>query len=63
MKRKFNTYAFQNSMRNLKAICRQLVIPICIFQGIRTLIFPTILDVFLLIILITAAFSLHFEWI
>ncbi|GIN55935.1 hypothetical protein [Lederbergia ruris] len=63
MKRRFNTYAFQNSMRNFKAVCRQLVVPICIFQGIRTLIFPTILDVFLFIILIALAFSLHFEWI
>ncbi|MCJ7839893.1 hypothetical protein MUB24_02980 [Lederbergia sp. NSJ-179] len=63
MKRRFNTYAFQNSMRNFKGMCRQLIVPICLFQGLRTLIFPTILDVFLLIILIVAAFSLHFEWI
>ncbi|WP_062104549.1 hypothetical protein [Bacillus niameyensis] len=63
MKRKFNQHTFQNWKRNFKGVCKQLIIPFCIFQAIRTFIFPTTIDVLLLAIFIAIALGFHYEWI
>ncbi|CAM3935802.1 hypothetical protein [Lederbergia lenta] len=62
MSKRFNQYTFQSWKRNFKGVCRQLIIPFTIFQGIRTFIFPTVFDVLLLAIFIGLALSFHYEW-
>ncbi|WP_181349737.1 hypothetical protein [Thalassobacillus sp. CUG 92003] len=44
-------------------ILEKCSLPLAVFQLIRTLIFPTSLDVFLLGILIGIYVAFHFEWI
>ncbi|WP_167376469.1 hypothetical protein [Bacillus atrophaeus] len=41
----------------------QVIIPITVFQAIRTIIFPTTFDVLLLGILIFFACAFHLEWL
>ncbi|MBE6183844.1 hypothetical protein [Heyndrickxia ginsengihumi] len=62
MNKKFNKYTVQSWFRNIRGICRQLIIPFAIFQGIRTVLFPTTLDVLLLAIFILIALGFHYEW-
>lgn len=63
MNRKFNQTTFQSWIRNLKGVCRQLIVPFAIFQVIRTFLFPTTIDVLLLTIFVATALAFHFEWI
>ncbi|MBM7554609.1 hypothetical protein [Thalassobacillus pellis] len=44
-------------------ILEKATIPLMIFQLIRTLFFPTTLDVFLLGIFVGAFIAFHLEWI
>ncbi|MBM7701343.1 hypothetical protein [Metabacillus iocasae] len=64
MKRRFNvnSYQVQRWLKNAGAVCAQFIIPLTIFQGIRTLFFPTTFDVFLLAILALFAVSIYMEW-
>lgn len=62
MKKKFNQYTFQSWMKTIKGICKQLIIPFAIFQGIRTILIPTTFDVLLLAIFILIALAFYFEW-
>ncbi|MGG3450840.1 MULTISPECIES: hypothetical protein [Bacillaceae] len=50
-------------LRRCRRIACGIIIPFCCFQGIRTLIFPTTMDVILLALLILLAAALHLEWI
>nr|WP_233403585.1 hypothetical protein [Bacillus halotolerans] len=50
-------------VRQIRLVSAQVIIPITIFQGIRTIFFPTTFDVLLLAILILLACALHLEWI
>jgi hypothetical protein len=61
MKRKFNKYAMPSWVQNVKRVCGQFIIPICIFQGIRTILLPTTFDVLLLAILILIALGIFFD--
>lgn len=61
MKRKFNKYAMPIWVQNLKRVCGQFIIPICIFQGIRTIFLPTVLDVLLFTLLILLALAIYLE--
>ncbi|HLO10887.1 MAG TPA: hypothetical protein VK190_01390 [Pseudoneobacillus sp.] len=56
---RFNPYS--PWVRKLKLICSQLIVPFCIFQGLRTVFFPTVLDVLLLILFISIAVILFLE--
>nr|WP_090794123.1 hypothetical protein [Pelagirhabdus alkalitolerans] len=49
----------------LKCLCvlETCLLPICIFQLIRTLIFPTSLDVLLLFLLVSVYVSFYMKWI
>jgi hypothetical protein len=58
---RFNPYS--PWVRKLKLLASQFIIPFCIFQGIRTVFFPTVLDVLLLIIFISIAICLYLELI
>lgn len=62
-KRNFDKQTFQYYMHQFKQICKQLIVPFCIFQGIRTFLFPTTIDVLLLAIFIAVALGFHYEWI
>ncbi|WML45565.1 hypothetical protein [Neobacillus sp. PS3-40] len=61
MRRRFNKYSMPPWTRKIRIFCGQFIIPFCIFQGIRTVIFPTILDVFLLTIFTLTAIALFFD--
>lgn len=61
MKKRYNPYTLPRWAKTARAICVQLIVPFCVFQGIRTLFFPTTLDVFLLTIFILIALAIKFE--
>ncbi|MGM9926567.1 MAG: hypothetical protein ACI35P_01325 [Bacillus sp. (in: firmicutes)] len=61
MKKRFNPYNSPTWFNNIKMLCAPFIVPICIFQGIRTLFFPTIFDVLLLIVLIGLTVSIRFN--
>jgi len=62
MKKKLNQYTFQSWIKTCKGICKQLIIPFAIFQGIRTILIPTTFDVLLLALFILIALAFYFEW-
>ncbi|RHW40652.1 hypothetical protein D1B31_10670 [Neobacillus notoginsengisoli] len=61
MKRMFNIYKYPLWLRTIRGVVAQFSIPFCIFQGIRTIIFPTTFDVLFLAVLILIATALYFE--
>lgn len=61
--RKYNPYSMPPWLRQVRAVCAQFIIPICIFQGIRTIFLPTTFDVLILAICIVIAICFHLEWI
>ncbi|WP_243297441.1 hypothetical protein [Bacillus litorisediminis] len=63
MRRKYNPYTLPPWLRNFRSICQQLIVPFSIFQGIRTLFFPTTFDVLLLCIFVVTALAFYFDWI
>ncbi|WP_243386154.1 hypothetical protein [Bacillus kexueae] len=62
MKKRFNPYSLPPWIRNFRAVLEQFILPLTIFQGIRTLFFPTSFDVLLLAILILLTLAFYFEW-
>ncbi|CAN2249771.1 hypothetical protein MOC98_08310 [Bacillus spizizenii] len=63
MKKRFSSYSLPPWVRQIRLVSAQVIIPITIFQGIRTIFFPTTFDVLLLAILILLACALHLDWI
>ncbi|KOO46950.1 hypothetical protein [Priestia koreensis] len=65
MKRKFNFNSMQAQkwLKTIGAGCAQFIIPLTIFQAVRTLFFPSILDVFLLILFVLLSLAIYLEWI
>ncbi|MCZ0754774.1 hypothetical protein [Anoxybacillus sp. J5B_2022] len=61
--KRFNPYSWPPWLRQLRAICAQVIIPITVFQAIRTILLPTTFDVLLLAILVGLAVAFHLEWI
>jgi hypothetical protein len=61
MRRRYNKFSTPNWFQNLKRICGQFIIPICVFQGIRTILLPTIFDVLLFVILVLLAVAIYLE--
>lgn len=61
MKKRFNSYKFQKWTRNASAVCAQFIIPLTIFQAVRTLFFPTTFDVLLLTLLVILAAAIYLE--
>ncbi|MFE8696901.1 hypothetical protein ACFYKT_11205 [Cytobacillus sp. FJAT-53684] len=63
MKRRYNPYILPPWLRKIRGVCAQFIIPICVFQGIRTILFPFTLDVLLLTVLILLALAFHLDLI
>lgn len=63
MKRRFNPYTLPPWVRQIREIGIQIIIPLTIFQGIRTVFFPTSFDVLLLALLILLAAAFRYDWI
>nr|WP_081707521.1 hypothetical protein [Bacillus massiliigorillae] len=61
MKRRYSPYNMPPWLRNIRNVCNQFIIPICIFQAIRTFFFPTTFDVLLLVLLVCAAVSMRYN--
>ncbi|WP_160722013.1 hypothetical protein [Bacillus sp. USDA818B3_A] len=58
---KFHKYKYRPWFITSRRIAAQLIIPFSIFQFIRTLFLPTVLDVLLLMIFLVIAVSIYFE--
>jgi hypothetical protein len=63
MRRRYNPYTLPPWLRKARGVCQQFSIPFCIFQGIRTILFPTAFDVLFLIALILLAVAFKMEMI
>ncbi|MED4849281.1 hypothetical protein [Bacillus atrophaeus] len=63
MRKKINSYSLPPWVRQIRHASTQVIIPIAVFQAIRTIIFPTTFDVLLLGILIFFACAFHLEWL
>ncbi|MBO8177330.1 hypothetical protein [Aeribacillus pallidus] len=61
--RRYNPYKWPPWLKNVRNVMQQFIYPLVVFQGIRTLFFPTSFDVFLLALLILLAIAFHYEWI
>ncbi|MGZ0086585.1 hypothetical protein ACWNXI_13685 [Caldibacillus thermoamylovorans] len=61
--RRFNPYSWPPWLRQVRAICAQVIIPLAVFQAIRTILLPTTFDVLLLAILVLTAVAFRLEWI
>lgn len=55
-------FKYNTSFLRIKAIAKQLVLPLGIFQLIRTLLLPTSFDVVLLIAIILIYVGLELDW-
>ena len=63
MKRPYNPYLLPPWLRKTRFYCRQIILPIVIFQAIRTLFLPTTGDIILLCILSVLAYLLLTDFI
>ncbi|RSK28037.1 hypothetical protein EJF36_14760 [Bacillus sp. HMF5848] len=63
MKRRFSLYGWPPWRLHIRPFIFSCIIPLTVFQGIRTLILPTSFDVVLLGLLILLACSLYLDWI
>jgi len=57
-----NRFKYHSTFIKIKAGLRQLVLPLGIFQLIRTLLLPTSIDVVLLIIIALLYVGLELDW-
>ena len=63
MKKRFNPYTLPPWVRQIREIGIQIIVPLTIFQGIRTIFFPTSFDVLLLALLILLAIAFRYDMI
>ncbi len=63
MRKKINSYNITPWVKQFRGIGVQFIVPITIFQAVRTLIFPTPIDIILLALLIFLGVALHMDWI
>lgn len=58
LKNDYKYYSFR-----AKEVAKQIFVPLAIFQLVRTLIFPSPLDVFLVLVIFAIVAGLLIEWI
>ncbi|WP_409289568.1 hypothetical protein [Peribacillus sp. SCS-37] len=63
MKKRYSPYSLPPWLRTVRAACSQFIVPLCIFQGIRTFLIPTTFDVLFLALMILLAIAIRLEWI
>ena len=63
MKRPYNPYLLPPWLRKTRFYCRQIILPVVVFQAIRTLFLPTTLDIILLCLLSVIAYLLLTDFI
>lgn len=64
MKRKhYNPYLLPPWLRKTRFYCKTIIIPITVFQGVRTFLIPTTGDLIFLILLATIAYLLTTDFI
>ncbi|MGA9288557.1 MAG: hypothetical protein WBV93_09470 [Anaerobacillus sp.] len=66
MKKRFggmNRYQLPPAVYKFRDICAQFVPPFIVFQTIRTILFPTSVDVLILMILVALEVCFYFDWI
>lgn len=63
MRKGYNPYLLPPWLRKVRFFMRHCIIPLTIFQAIRTLLFPTTGDLILLILLILFAYLLTTDFI
>ncbi|WP_217269592.1 hypothetical protein [Neobacillus endophyticus] len=61
MKGSFKRFKYQPWFRSFRQFCGQFIVPLIIFQGIRTILLPSVFDIFLFIILLLIALSIYLE--
>ena len=57
---KFDPNFFSPWKRKMRLVAQQFIIPFVVFQAIRTIIFPTFLDLLLLALFIFLAISIYY---
>ncbi|WP_110927098.1 hypothetical protein [Bacillus massiliglaciei] len=63
MRRRYSVHDFTPWLKKGREIGQQFIVPFCIFQAFRTLLFPTGFDVFLLGVFVLIALGYYFQWI
>ncbi|MEK4230157.1 hypothetical protein [Solibacillus sp. FSL H8-0538] len=63
MRRNYNPYLLPPWLRKVRFYCKHIIIPLAIFQAIRTLFVPTTGDFILLLILIFFAYLFTTDFI
>lgn len=63
MRKHYNPYLLPPWLRRTRFYCRTIIIPITVFQGVRTLFFPTTWDFIILCLLALIAYLLITDFI
>lgn len=63
MRKNYNPYLLPKTVRRIRFYCKAIIIPIVVFQGLRTLFFPTTGDVILFVLLSVIAYLLYSDFI
>lgn len=63
MRRNYNPFLLPKSIRRIRFYCRAIVLPITVFQGLHTLLFPTTWNMILFVLLLILTYLLHSDFI
>lgn len=63
MRKNYNPYLLPPWLRKIRFYCKNCIIPLTVFQAIRTIFIPTTGDILLLIILILFCYLLTTDFI
>lgn len=63
MRKGYNPWLLPPWLRKTRFYCKSIIIPLCVFQLLRTLFFPTTGDFLFLILLLGIWFAFHHDYI